>query len=78
MTVEIKGYSRALDMSESIVCDYNDVTIKETKMRNGLIKREIRIQPDGVKRAKVFSDGVFSSIRMIEATTGKGMLTWER
>ena len=77
MTVEIKGYSRALDMSESIVCDYADVTVKETKMRNGGTKRQIRIQPEGVKRAKVFADGVFSTIIMCEATTGRRMLTWE-
>lgn len=78
MTVEIKGYNRTLDMSETIICNYDDVTIKESKMRNGETKREIRIQPNGVKRAKVFSDGVFTSITMIEATTGKGMLKWER
>lgn len=78
MLVEIKGYCRALDTTESIICDYADVTIKETKMRCGEIKREIRIQPEGVKRAKVFSDGFFSSIIMREATTGRRMISWER
>jgi hypothetical protein len=47
-------------------------------MRNGIDKKEIRIQPEGVKRAKVFSNGFFATIIMREATTGRRMITWER
>lgn len=78
MTVEINGYNEMLNTNESLICEYSDVTIKETKKKNGLVIREIRIQPEGVKRAKVFSSGFFSKIIMTEATTGRRMLTWER
>ena len=80
MTVNIKATNRIVDgiKDEDFVCDYADVTVKESKMRNGMINREVRVKPEGCKRAKVFNDAVYTSIVMYEATTGRRMLAWER
>lgn len=76
MLVEIKGYCRALNIENSLVCEYEDVTIKERKMRNGRIAKEILVKPEGRKRGVSFSDGYYQIISMQEATTGKKMLQW--
>ncbi len=78
MTVEIKGIQRFLNVTDSLVCDYKDVTIKEVHKRNGFVNQEIRIQPEGCKRAKVFATSYYHEIIMFEATTGKTMIHWSR
>ena len=76
MTVTIIGTNEITGVSEKHTgIDYELVTIKETKKRNGYIKTEVRISR-GKRDIKVAS-GTYSKITVQDDETGRYLLKYE-
>lgn len=77
-TVTIKAENEILNLKEELNCDREWITVKETTKKNGMKLVEIRFQNPTMKRAKVFSSGVFSKITMQDDESGEILLQHNR
>ena len=77
-TVTIKAENETMNLKEELNCDREYVTVKETTKRNGTKVLEVRYQDQTMKRAKVFSSGVFTKITMQDDYTGRYYLKYNR
>lgn len=73
MKVTIVGINNFLKTTEKLSgIDYDLVTIKETKKRNGTVVTNVRVKNG--KRAIVFSSGVYHTITIQDEESGRYLL----
>ena len=78
MKVTIEGVNAIMEMRERLEgVEWERVTVKETKRRNGATVTEVRID-NGTKRDTRITSGNYSTITIQDEETGRYLLKYSR